>query len=169
MALSHLSTPLIQDCYQSQSTLKDQLALETGCLEEQGAHFHILHQVMCWGTGYCPGICREQSLCAEWHIHLLNCEKVHNPSFVLSLSSSHSCKARWPFIKGALRSFQMYLSCASLWAQLGLRWPLGGKLQRVEKAICNVWKLGWTRKTTMMNRDQCKTKEQEQEDSEYEL
>lgn len=35
-------------------------------------------------------------------------------------------------------------------------WPLrgiGGKLQRMEKAVFNIWKLLWTRKTAMLNKE----------------
>lgn len=72
---------------------------------------------------------------------------------MLSLSSSHSCKARWPFFKSPALPLGIFWVVHPCKLSLDF-WPdIGERLQRVEKSVSHIWKLGQTKKTTLMNRE----------------
>lgn len=137
-----------------------------GCLKEKGAQFHILHQGMCWNTGYCPGICREQRPCTG-HILLLNCEKVHKSILYPFIIISTFRHGEMAFCQRCSElpsdTFESCVPVSSAWTRVTFASD-GWEAAKSGEEICNIWNLGWTRK--WWTRDQCKKKEQEEEDSE---
>lgn len=125
-----------------------------GCLEEKGAQFHILHQGMCWNTGYCPGICREQRP-RTGHILLLNCEKVHKSILYPFIIVSTFRQGEMAFYQRCSElssdTFESCVPVSSAWTRVTFASD-GWELAKSGKEICNIWNLGWTRKTVMNKR-----------------